>query len=255
MSGLKMLHININGLLGKLDFVKIIAERTKFDVLSVNETKIAEDIEDEDISLQGYKVFRKDRNWYGGGVLMYVSEALESLKVDDLEEEQIKGVWAKISLRRNAPIVVGSIYRPPRSGSNLRDIEVLHVYLDQDICNTLGAVQLINEPARETESTSSLIDILITTKEEFIRESGAADKHAPKRTIRVDGIVHNTFSDELIMLMKERDKARLIASRSKKDEDWTAFKKLRNKVTNTKNKEKKAYFKDQIENAKDSKEM
>ena len=31
--------------------------------------------------------------------------------------------------------------------------------------------------------------------------------------------------------------------------------KLRNKVSNTKNKEKKDYFKDQIENAKDSKEM
>ena len=54
-SGLKMLRININGLLGKLDFVKIIAERTKFDVLSVNETKIDEDIDDEDISCKDTK--------------------------------------------------------------------------------------------------------------------------------------------------------------------------------------------------------
>jgi len=130
-SGLKMLHININGLLGKLDFVKIIAERTKFDVLSVNETKIDEDIDDEDISLQGYKIFRKDGNQYGGGVLIYVSEALESFKMDELEEEHIEGVWAKICLRRSTPIVVGSIYRPPRSGSDLRDMEVLHAYLDQ----------------------------------------------------------------------------------------------------------------------------
>ena len=40
------------------------------------------------------------------------------------------------------------------------------------ICNTRDAVQLINEPTRETESTASLIDILITTKEECIRKSG-----------------------------------------------------------------------------------
>ena len=180
-----------------------------------------------------------------------------------------------------------------------------------DICNTLGAVQLINEPTRETESTASLIDILITTKEECIRKNGviktsisdhymlyairkgkkirfpprilesrsfknfnaeeftkdlasqdwselyhtsdvnecakiftgnilqADDKHAPKRTIRVKGTVHNMFSDELIALMKERDRARLKAVRSQKEEDWSVFKKLRNKVNNTKNKEKK----------------
>ena len=44
--------------------------------------------------------------------------------------------------------------------------------ITNDICNTLGAVQLINEPTRETESTASLIDILITTKEECIRKNG-----------------------------------------------------------------------------------
>ena len=83
----------------------------------------------------------------------------------------------------------------------------------------------------------------------------ADDKHAPKRTIRVKGTVQNMFSDELIALMKERDRARLKAVTSQKEEDWSVFKKLRNKVNNTKNKEKKDYFKDQIENAKDSKEM
>ena len=34
----------------------------------------------------------------------------------------------------------------------------------------------------------------------------AADKHAPKRIIRVKGAVHNMFSDELIALMKERNR-------------------------------------------------
>ena len=37
----------------------------------------------------------------------------------------------------------------------------------------------------------------------------AADKHAPsQRTIRVQRTVHNMFSDELIALMKERDRTR-----------------------------------------------
>lgn len=53
--------------------------------------------------------------------------------------------------------------------------------------------------------------------------------------------------------MKERDRARLKAVRSKKEEDWSVFKKLRNIANNTKNREKKDYCKEQIENAQDSK--
>lgn len=82
------------------------------------------------IKLQGYKIFRKDRNQYGGGILINVSEALESFKMDDLEEELIECVWAKPCLRRSTPVVVGSIYSLSRRGNDLRDLEVLHAYLD-----------------------------------------------------------------------------------------------------------------------------
>ena len=47
--GLKILHLNINGLLHKLDYVKMLAD--KFDVLSLNETKLDGSIGDEDIDI------------------------------------------------------------------------------------------------------------------------------------------------------------------------------------------------------------
>ena len=60
------------------------------------------------------------------------------------------------------------------------------------------------------------------------------------------------FPDELIASMKERDKVRLKAVKSKDERDWSVYKKLRN---NAKTKEKRDHFKFKIENANDNKEV
>ena len=60
-------------------------------------------------------------------------------------------------------------------------------------------------------------------------------------TVRVKGAVNNIFSDELLLLMKERDAAKVKAARTKKVDDWNEFKRLRNKVNNTKLVEKRNY--------------
>ena len=175
----------------------------------------------------------------------------------------------------------------------------------KEICNAISASQLIEEPTRITNRSSTLIDLLISTAEDKIRESGVihtaisdhsmiyairkcrrarnppriintrsyktfnsekftdlqsadwsgiytadnihkateafteqvqiiADKHAPRVTVRVKRAVNNIFSDELLVLMKERDAAKAKAARTRKVDDWNEFKWLRNKVNNTK---------------------
>ena len=69
-----------------------------------------------------------------------------------------------------------------------------------------------------------------------------ADRHAPKVNIRVKGNLPSTFSDEQILLMKERDNAKSIAARTKLSEDWNYYKKLRNRVNRLKHHEKNNYF-------------
>ena len=44
----------------------MLADKIKFDVLSLNETKLDGSIGDEDIEIPGYTTYRKDRNKYGG---------------------------------------------------------------------------------------------------------------------------------------------------------------------------------------------
>ena len=68
------------------------------------------------------------------------------------------------------------------------------------------------------------------------------DRHAPKVNIRVKGNLPSMSSDELILLMKERDNAKLIATRTKRSEDWNYYKKLRNRVNRLKHYEKNNYF-------------
>ena len=83
-----------------------------------------------------------------------------------------------------------------------------------------------------------------------------ADRHAKKIEINVKGSTNYVFSDELLAFMKERDVAKLKASRSGGEEEWNKYKKLRNRVTNLKNRENRNHLKDTVENTKENpKEM
>ena len=66
-SGFNMLHLNIDGLLSNLDYVRLLAEKVGFDILILNETKIDPEIGNEDIHYNDYSVFRHDRLGHGGG--------------------------------------------------------------------------------------------------------------------------------------------------------------------------------------------
>ena len=83
-----------------------------------------------------------------------------------------------------------------------------------------------------------------------------ADRQAQKVNIRVKGNLPATFSDELILLMKELDNAKLIAARTKLSEYCNYFKKLRNRVNRCKHDEKKNYFNEALrENSHNPKQL
>ena len=77
-NGLRFGHINIRGLLSKIDHIRILLRNCTFDVFSVTESHLDDLIDDADLSVQGYRLFRKDRNRQGGGVATYISENLET---------------------------------------------------------------------------------------------------------------------------------------------------------------------------------
>ncbi len=85
--GLKIRHLNVNGLVAKMAEIQALLHRTKFDILCISETHLTKGIKDEMLKVEGYSMSRFDRlngegNW--GGVLVYFSEELSAFERADL---------------------------------------------------------------------------------------------------------------------------------------------------------------------------
>ena len=82
--GIKFMHINAQSLLPKMDeFVQFIT-RYNFDIISVNETWLNASISDGEVSIDGFDMFRNDRDVRRGGVALYVKQSLKPEIVTNL---------------------------------------------------------------------------------------------------------------------------------------------------------------------------
>ena len=67
------MYLNIHYLCPKLDDLKLlINEQSNIDIICLCETFLTEQIADEELMLDNYQLFRKDRNLHGGGLVIYV---------------------------------------------------------------------------------------------------------------------------------------------------------------------------------------
>ena len=64
--GLKVAHLNVDRIRSKLSQIRILLQEVKFDILAVSESKISNKIEDNVIKIEGYNIYRSDRNVNGG---------------------------------------------------------------------------------------------------------------------------------------------------------------------------------------------
>ena len=84
---LQIHSLNIFNMMTHFDELKLFIETNKPDIIGISETKLDKTINDCDIHVPGYRVIRKDRNCYGGGVLMYLNESLNAKYREDLDFE------------------------------------------------------------------------------------------------------------------------------------------------------------------------
>jgi hypothetical protein len=68
-------------------------QRYKLKLLHQN--NLDDTVLNRDIQIQGYhdNILRIDRNCFGGGVLVYISETLKVKRRDDLEFENSEMIW------------------------------------------------------------------------------------------------------------------------------------------------------------------
>ena len=113
MKGIAIASINVNGLVKHIDEIKLLLIEKNIHILAINETKLDETIEDNIISIDKYKLHRKDRNRHGGGVAIYIKEDINYTIRDDLPNYNLELICIRIQPFHSEPFDIISWYRPP----------------------------------------------------------------------------------------------------------------------------------------------
>ena len=208
LRGLKCVHQNTRNLLNKLDEIRYIINtlQSGIHLISFTETWLNSSVLDEEVSIPGYTVFRKDRGSKGGGVIVYARDDLSVVRRSDLERPDVEGLWLEITLPKSRSFLFGTCYRPPSSLKHT-DPNFMSVFSDtteslsvenkevlvlgdfncdfsakkttQPECKqmkclfkSLNFSQLIISPTRIAPESSTLIDLIATNNPQNIRSSG-----------------------------------------------------------------------------------
>ncbi len=179
----------MRSLLPKMDTVRIWVQTTETDILVLSETWLSKSVSDQEISINGYNVFRCDRLRKGGGVAIYIKNKFHATLLSSLSiSKQFEFLALKLEFQQSQSLTVMGCYRPPSAcsealislnncitGSNAGEIVLVgDLNLDwlssasdglKSVCDTLNFSQLIDSPTRPNikfPARSSLIDLILT---------------------------------------------------------------------------------------------
>ena len=155
------------------------------DILGIAETKLDDTFPNAQFHIDGYRLFRKDRNQHGGGLLAYVRADIPCRQIRMLETKSTESVTLELQLNKTKCLIVVA-YKPPNVTSHAFTLDMTNLldratrdYSDiwiigdlnfdlldrtksetlRDVCDIYGLDQLIKEPTNTTIHGSSLIDV------------------------------------------------------------------------------------------------
>ncbi|XP_033759601.1 uncharacterized protein LOC117341849 [Pecten maximus] len=193
--GLTFGHLNVRGLLNKVDHLRILLRNHTFDIFTVSESHLDNTIDDSDILIKGYNLFRKDRNRHGGGVATYIRDNISASEDSVDLTGTLELLSIKIQQKNSSPIICVNVYRPPnervdwfdhfdsvidRLSTENKNIIVLGDFnIDQqksprlkDLMLLYNLNQQITVPTRECKDSKTLIDHIYTADSFGCVESG-----------------------------------------------------------------------------------
>jgi exonuclease III len=204
LRGLKIASLNINSLLRHVDELRLMLSDSEIDVFAINESKIDNSVKYSEISIPVYNMILKDRNRFGGGVVVYIRETFSFYERKDLNSDDLEMICIEICKPRSRPFCITVWYRPPNSEMKLFDFfeiflskcdaESKELIVIGDInCNMImspkdsstkkliflsalyNLEQLIKESTRVASTSSSLIDLVFTNQPNNISNSVVID--------------------------------------------------------------------------------
>lgn len=81
-------------------------------VLALSETHLDSAFENNEFEINSYKLYRKDRNRFGGSVALYINDNMANKLCVDLMFDDMEIVWVQLHLLHGRPVLVDCCYRP-----------------------------------------------------------------------------------------------------------------------------------------------
>ena len=112
---LEIVHININRLYNKLNNDRDLLQFYRFDILPITETWLTSNVIDNEIHIDGYSLYRKDRisptEKSGGGCFIYVRNNLV-YNEQDIASNNSECIWIESNRQQCRSLFICCVYRP-----------------------------------------------------------------------------------------------------------------------------------------------
>ena len=205
-SSMSLLHQNIRSIRNKIDYIK--DHFSDFDILCFTETHLTQDIINDVISIEPFDhIFRKDFSQYSSGFLVYTLSRFRPKRIMDLESFLPESLCIELN-ENNKQIALCTVYRPPIYRIEFWDR--LNIFLEKvfesyhkvilvgdinedqlndqnskfrDIIHLNNMTNLITEPTRVTDTTSTLLDPIAISNNLVPLNSGVQNPEKYKRSL------------------------------------------------------------------------
>ena len=192
--GLNIVHLNVRSLLPKMDEIIWMCDFLNLDVICISESWLNTNIANEDMTIEGYSSLRKDRtDKNGGGVVIYIKNTINFKNRPDINsDDMLEMIWIEIVTNGSDPnVLLSCTYRPPNANceyvsalidsfvkAESEDKEMVLLgdlnfdySVDENMHNNplfliesmFSMTQLIQSPTRVTNTSSSLLDVILST--------------------------------------------------------------------------------------------
>ena len=105
-------HLNINSVSNKFEALEFLL-KDKFDVFLVSESKLDSSFPEAQFKIPGYRIFRQDRDKYGGGLMFYINQNIPCKKIETFQfTSSIEMLTLEINLGKEKLLIFGT-YKPP----------------------------------------------------------------------------------------------------------------------------------------------
>ena len=120
LKGIVLCSLNVRGLLGKIEDIRLLLRRSQVDALLLSETFLHSGISDAELAIEGYTMSRLDRapnvgKKGGGGLVAYTTTGCDFEYVNEWEtsEPNIEAMWLKLKLKDTRDTYICNMYRAP----------------------------------------------------------------------------------------------------------------------------------------------